>query len=100
MNARRRICAVVPVKEAGRAKQRLAGVLGRAQRRQLAHAMLEDVLAALASTAELAAILVVTADRAAAGIAGRYGAQVSDERAGDGHTAAVAAAALRLEARG
>jgi 2-phospho-L-lactate guanylyltransferase len=97
---RRKICAVVPVKESSEAKQRLAGVFSRAQRRQLAHAMLEDVLAALAATAELASILVVTLDRAAADLAARYGAQVSDEGAGDGHTAAVAAAALRLDAHG
>jgi 2-phospho-L-lactate guanylyltransferase len=100
MKTRRKICAVVPVKDSSEAKQRLAGVLSRAQRQQLAHAMLEDVLAALASTAELASILVVTVDRAAADIAARYGAQVSDEGAGDGHTAAVAAAALRLGSLG
>jgi 2-phospho-L-lactate guanylyltransferase len=100
MNTRRKICAVVPVKESSKAKQRLAGVLSRAQRQQLAHAMLEDVLAALASTAELASILVVTVDRALADIAARYGAQVLDEGAGDGHTAAVAAAAHRLDAGG
>jgi 2-phospho-L-lactate/phosphoenolpyruvate guanylyltransferase len=97
---RRKICAVVPVKESSEAKQRLAGILSRAQRQQLAHAMLEDVLAVLASTAELASILVVTVDQGAADIAARYGAQVSGEGAGDGHTAAVAAAALRLDARG
>jgi 2-phospho-L-lactate guanylyltransferase len=100
MYTRRKICAVVPVKESSKAKQRLAGVLSRAQRQQLAHAMLEDVLAALASTAELASILVVTVDRALADIAARYGAQVLDEGAGDGHTAAVAAAAHRLDADG
>jgi 2-phospho-L-lactate/phosphoenolpyruvate guanylyltransferase len=98
--ARRRICAVVPVKESSKAKQRLAGALGRAQRQQLALAMLEDVLATLASTAELASILVVTLDREAAAIAARYGAEVSAEGAGNGHTAAVAAAALRLDANG
>jgi 2-phospho-L-lactate guanylyltransferase len=96
----RRIAAVVPVKETSKAKRRLARAFNGAQRRQLAHAMLEDVLAALASTAELASILVVTVDRAAADIAARYGAQISDERAGDGHTAAVAAAAHRLAALG
>jgi 2-phospho-L-lactate guanylyltransferase len=95
-----RIAAVVPVKESSRAKQRLAGVLSRTQRRRLALAMLEDVLAALASTTGLASILVVTPDRAAADIAARYGAQISDESADDGHTAAVAAAAHRLATLG
>jgi 2-phospho-L-lactate guanylyltransferase len=93
LKTRREICAVVPVKESSAAKQRLAGILSRAQRQQLAHAMLEDVLAALASTAELASIVVVTVDRAAADIAARYCAQVSDE-------GAVGAAALRLDALG
>jgi 2-phospho-L-lactate guanylyltransferase len=62
--------------------------------------MLEDVLAALASTGELASILVVTVDRQAAEIAARYGAQVSAQAADDGHTAAVSAAAARLDADG
>jgi 2-phospho-L-lactate/phosphoenolpyruvate guanylyltransferase len=97
---RRRICAVIPVKETSKAKQRLAGAFSRTQRQQLALAMLEDVLAALAATAELASILVVTLDRQAVAIAARYGAEVSSEAAGDGHTAAVAAAALRLDAGG
>jgi 2-phospho-L-lactate/phosphoenolpyruvate guanylyltransferase len=98
--ARRRICAVVPVKELNRAKERLAGVFSRAQRRELAQAMLEDVLATLQGTEGLASILVVTLDQAAAGIAARYGAEVSAERAGEGHSAAVAAAAARLAASG
>jgi 2-phospho-L-lactate/phosphoenolpyruvate guanylyltransferase len=70
------------------------------QRQQLALAMLEDVLAALAATAKLASILVVTLDRAAVDIAARSGAEVTGEGAGDGHTAAVTRAALRLDANG
>jgi len=100
MSIHRKICAVVPVKESSEAKQRLAGALSRAQRQQLAHAMLEDVLAALAATVELASILVVTVDQGASGIAARYGAEICDQAARDGHTGAVAAAALRLDARG
>jgi 2-phospho-L-lactate guanylyltransferase len=100
MSSQRAICAVIPVKEAGAAKQRLADALSPAQRRQLAYAMLEDVLATVAGIDELASILVVTADRGAAAIAARYGAEISDEAARAGHTAAVAAAALRLDARG
>jgi len=96
MNPRPIIHAVVPVKDTRQAKQRLAGVLDRAQRQELALAMLEDVLAALARVDELAGILVVTADAAAAAIAARYRAAVMDEGARDGHTGAVAAAAGRL----
>jgi 2-phospho-L-lactate guanylyltransferase len=96
MNPRRIIHAVVPVKDTGQAKQRLAGVLSRAQRQELALAMLEDALAALAAVRELAGILVVTLDPAAAAIAGRYRAGVTRDGAGDGHTGAVAAAARQL----
>ena len=73
MNARRNICAVVPVKEITDAKQRLAAVLSAAQRRELALAMLEDVLAALAGVRELAGMLVVTVDPAASEMAARPG---------------------------
>jgi 2-phospho-L-lactate guanylyltransferase len=96
MTARPIIHAVVPVKDTRQAKQRLAGVLDRAQRQELALAMLEDVLAVLARVDELAGILVVTADAAAAAIAARYRASVMEEGAHDGHTGAVAAAARRL----
>src|SRR5262249_27358097 len=96
----RNICAVVPVKETTDAKQRLADVLSGAQRQQLALAMLEDVLAALASVRELAGILVVTVDPAASAIAERYGAKSSHDGARSGHTGAVAAAARLLAAEG
>jgi 2-phospho-L-lactate guanylyltransferase len=94
------ICAVVPVKEAADAKQRLAASLSPEQRQQLAHTMFEDVFAALLNTPELASILIVTADRQAAELAARHGAEISDEAARDGHTGAVAAAARRLDERG
>ena len=90
------IHAVVPVKDTRQAKQRLAGVLDRARRQELALAMLEDVLAVLARVDELAGILVVTADAAAAAIAARYRAVVMEDGAHGGHTGAVAAAARRL----
>jgi len=93
------ICAVVPVKETAKAKERLAPTINAAHRPQLACAMLEDVLATLAATAELAAILVVTVDPAAALIAARYGARVSGTRAAEGHTVAVACAAAQLAAK-
>jgi 2-phospho-L-lactate guanylyltransferase len=96
MNTVRRICAVVPVKETGDAKQRLAAALTGAQRQQLALAMLEDVLAAIASVRELAGILVVTIDPAATAIAARYGARISSIGARDGHTGAVVAGAQLL----
>jgi 2-phospho-L-lactate/phosphoenolpyruvate guanylyltransferase len=100
MQRTRKICAVVPVKETGRAKQRLARILSRQQRQLLVQAMFEDVLTALTQTTGLAAILVSTADRGIAAIADSYGARVLEEGATDGHSAAVAAAAARLDAAG
>jgi 2-phospho-L-lactate guanylyltransferase len=100
MSGSRQICAVVPVKDTRRAKQRLAGILAGARRQELALAMLEDVLATLARVRELAGIVVVTADPAAAAIAVSHGARVARDGAGDGHTGAVAAAARQLTAEG
>src|SRR6516165_480664 len=77
MNTRRNIYAVVPVKDTSDAKRRLAGVLNGTRRQQLALAMCEDVLATLAGVRELAGIVVVTVDPAAAAMAARYGAHVS-----------------------
>jgi 2-phospho-L-lactate/phosphoenolpyruvate guanylyltransferase len=96
MTARRNIHAVVPVKDTSEAKQRLAPILSRPQRQELALAMLEDVLAAIAQVAELTGICVVTIDPAAAQIAGRYGARILRDGAREGHTGAVAAAARWL----
>jgi 2-phospho-L-lactate/phosphoenolpyruvate guanylyltransferase len=98
MNARRSIYAVVPIKETSDAKRRLAPVLDTRRRQELALAMFEDVLATLAGVRELAGIIVVTADPAAATIASRYGARVSSDGAREGHTGAVAAAARQLAA--
>src|SRR5215467_3472141 len=100
MNARRDVYAVVPIKDTNDAKRRLAGVLGAPERRELALAMCEDVLATLSRVRELAGIVVVTADPAATAIARRYGARVSRQSAHDGHTGAVAAAARRLASQG
>jgi len=96
MNAR--IHAVIPIKATSDAKRRLAGVLCAARRQQLALAMFEDVLATLTGVRELAGIVVVTVDPAAAAIAARSGARVSDAGAREGHTGAVAAAARELAA--
>ncbi len=100
MTPRSNICAVVPVKETSHAKQRLAGILPAAARQQLALAMIEDVLDALARVAELAGILVVTVDPAATALATRYGAQITRDGACAGHTGAVMAAARALASQG
>ncbi len=80
--------AVVPAKDFGSAKQRLARALPGDARSGLARAMLEDVLAALAAAA-LDRIIVVTPDPGVAALAERYGATVLEERESAGHTAAV-----------
>jgi 2-phospho-L-lactate guanylyltransferase len=92
--------AVVPVKERDRAKERLAPLLAPDLRRALVLAMLEDVLAALASAAGLAGIVVVTIDPQARQLALRFGARIVEEGARAGHTGAVTAAARALAAEG
>jgi 2-phospho-L-lactate guanylyltransferase len=92
--------AVVPVKERGLAKERLAPVLGPQMRQALALAMLEDVLAALTATPGIPGILVVTVDPEASHLAARYGTRLVETGARNGHTGAVAAAARLLAAEG
>jgi 2-phospho-L-lactate guanylyltransferase len=94
------IWAVVPIKDTAQSKQRLAGLLSAEQRRALALAMAQDVLGTLAQVNELAGVLVVTTDPAAAELAARFGATVSNEHTRAGHTAAVTGAARRLAADG
>jgi 2-phospho-L-lactate guanylyltransferase len=94
------IWGVVPVKEPGEAKQRLARAYPPELRRRLAIAMLEDVLSALAASKTLAGLVLVTVDRAAAALGRRYGAAIFEDGARDGHTGAVMAAARRLHREG
>ena len=94
------VWAVVPVKELDRAKERLAPVLPPERRRALMLAMLEDVLTALAATAGLSGLAVVTVDAAACRLAARYGARIIETGARDGHSGAVAAAARLLAVEG
>lgn len=87
------IRAVVPVKSLGDAKSRLAEVLAPAERRDLALAMLEDVLAALAATPAIGRALVVSGDAAALALAERCGALTLRDAAGDLNGALVQASA-------
>src|SRR3954447_16345380 len=98
MNVSRKICVVVPVKDTVQAKQRLAALLPAERRQELALAMFEDVIAAINNVRELAGIVVVTVDSAAAAIAARHGARVMSEGACEGHTGAVMTAARHLAA--
>jgi len=89
----------VPVKDLVNAKQRLIPLLAAEERRALAAAMLEDVLAALAG-ARLDAVWVVTRDPSVTALAQRAGATVVTEAENRGHTAAVAAAQARAAREG
>ncbi len=95
-----RLWVVLPVKDLANAKQRLAGVLDAAERQALFRAMLEDVLSALAATAGLAGILMVTRDPEAQALAARYGARVLMEETNRGHTAASSFGARTLAREG
>jgi 2-phospho-L-lactate guanylyltransferase len=94
------VWAIIPVKETHGAKQRLAAVLSPTLRRELALAMLEDVLEALSEAPGLARRLLVTIDPEAIRLAARYGCECMSDGAEEGHTGAVAAAARRLSADG
>ena len=92
--------AVVPVKDLGGAKQRLAEVLDQPTRTALFRAMLEDVLEALSGVAPITGIVLVTRDPEAVALARRYGAECLIEPENRGHTAAVEFAARTLAGRG
>jgi 2-phospho-L-lactate guanylyltransferase len=91
MTAAQSIWAVVPVKSPDTAKQRLAPLLDRRERRRLAFAMLEDVLAACVEARRLAGIAVVTADAEVAALAEEAVALVVREAEEHGTNAAVEA---------
>jgi len=94
------VWAIIPVKETGSAKQRLAPVLSAALRQALALAMLEDVLAAVGTVPALGGVILVTVDPEAVRLARRYGAETIADGAHDGHTGAVTAGVRHLIARG
>ena len=77
--------AILPVKQFGRAKQRLADTPRRAE---LAASMAERVLDALAGAERVDAVLVVTREEAAADAARERGFEIVDEPELLGHNAA------------
>ena len=92
--------AVVPVKDLAGAKERLTPVLNADERRDLFHAMLSDVLQALANAPSLEAVALITRDPAAEALAKKFGAEVIAEQQNSGQTAAVAHGISQLMARG
>jgi len=85
------IVAAVPVKDLVNAKQRLVPLLDPGERRELARAMLTDVLTALGAAA-LERVWVVTREPVVAALARALGAEPLAEDDNRGHTAAVARA--------
>ncbi len=75
---------IVPVKDFGRAKQRLAEALPPEVRRGLVEAMFADVMAALEGADLIGRTVVVTGEPAIAGLARRWGARVLPEPSGSG----------------
>ena len=100
MSADSPIQALLPVKDFENAKQRLSPLLDARERRELFAAMLEDVLEALAGTASIAGILVVTRHAGARALAERYGATTLGEVMNLGQTSAVTSGARALCAGG
>lgn len=93
------LLAAVPVKDLATAKQRLAPALSPHERRELARAMLEDVLQATLAALP-GSVLVVTTDPEVQAVARAGGAECLIESANRGHTAAVAFAQREAVARG
>jgi 2-phospho-L-lactate/phosphoenolpyruvate guanylyltransferase len=83
------IWAIVPVKRLSLAKQRLAPVLSRSERAELARTMLHDVLTTLCATPQLAGFIVVSGDPAVAKLARLFDARVVGDVVETGVNAAV-----------
>jgi 2-phospho-L-lactate guanylyltransferase len=80
---------LVPVKNLDGAKQRLAAVLEQAQRTELARAMLEDVLDAVAQCPARPPVSVVTGDGFARELAARHGFEVIEDAENGGESVAI-----------
>jgi 2-phospho-L-lactate guanylyltransferase len=85
-----RTAAVLPVKRFAEAKQRLGASVTDPLRRELAQAMVGDVLVALHETASIELTIVVTGEPSVTEQALAQGAIVIDDTAQDGQSAAVA----------
>ena len=91
---------LIPVKDLSSAKQRLAAVLDQSRRTQLAQAMLQDVLDAVASVPARPAVALVTSDPFASQLAARYGFEVIPDTENLGETQAIEMATAICRGRG
>ena len=83
-----RTAAILPVKRFAHAKQRLGASVADALRRELAAAMVADVLEALAQTDAIERTIVVTREHAIAHAAHAHGAMLVEDEAESGQSAA------------
>jgi 2-phospho-L-lactate guanylyltransferase len=92
--------AVLPVKRFGAAKQRLSAGITGGQRRDLAEAMVGDVLAAIGAARTIERTIVVSGDPIAQELAAAAGAEVVPDPEDAGHVEAAQAGIARAEAEG
>lgn len=92
--------AVLPVKRFGAAKQRMAGGISGGRRRDLAEAMVADVLEAIGRARAIERTIVVTGDPIAQELAAAASAEVVPDPEDAGHVEAAEAGIARAEADG
>jgi len=92
--------AVLPVKRFGAAKQRLAAGIEEDRRRELAGAMVADVLDAIAEARAIDRLIVVSGDPIAQELASEAGAEVVPDPEDAGHVEAAQAGIARAEIEG
>jgi 2-phospho-L-lactate guanylyltransferase len=92
--------AVLPVKRFDAAKQRLAAGIDEERRRELAGAMVADVLDAIGEARSIERLIVVSGDPIAQELAAKAGAEVVPDPEDAGHVQAAQAGIVRAEAEG
>jgi 2-phospho-L-lactate guanylyltransferase len=92
--------AVLPVKRFDAAKQRLAAGIDEERRRELAGAMVADVLEAIAGARAIDRLIVVSGDPLAQELAAEAGAEVVPDPEDAGHSEAALAGIARAEVEG
>jgi 2-phospho-L-lactate/phosphoenolpyruvate guanylyltransferase len=92
--------AVLPVKRFAAAKQRLAPGMGASHRAELAAAMLEDVLDAIAAARSIESTIVVTSEPRAVELATAAGAELVADPDEGGHSGAALAGIARAQELG
>jgi 2-phospho-L-lactate guanylyltransferase len=92
--------AILPVKRFDAAKRRLAAGLDDARRREIAAAMLGDVLEAIGAARAIERTIVVSGDPEAQELSAGAGAEIVPDPADEGHVQAALAGIARAEVEG